>query len=433
MCEYRGYHFFNVSVVIFLDLELRNTLTNYSSAWFFGTWPAPRYLDNVWGTNKGTDATCTAQAMFLQFGGMSSLLFNASLAIVYFTIINYDWRELKVRRLLQYLHVFVWVLSALVTLALFPLDFYHNTGPVCWIAPHPRACTESWLLPANETTDCLEGDNASLAIITLHLVPITIIVVGDSIFMCVIYSKIKDIEKRSLSIQSALSSMDNFSADRDEQDDTFVANLRLEAIEEEGEEESDDGDHQLSWQAKDSALEKADRLEDVLDPPPPPKVQMGFVTPKAPQPSELSTSSKRVENKSRRRSRLVAEQGILYIGGFFLTFGPTVVSAIVFLATGEWNLKLDRTSYFFISLQGMWNFIIFSRRRRMKTVVGALLQSVVWKPLQYLSCSTRHQKGRKTQASMMKDKSSWVASNSMDKKILELPSGSIGELEDGET
>lgn len=79
------------------------------------------------------------------------------------------------------------------------------------------------------------------------------------------------------------------------------------------------------------------------------------------------------------QSQIMARQGIWYLLGFLLTYGPTLASAIFFACTGGWNGKLDRTSYFFLALQGFWNCLIFTRGRRdMKSVVGRVIRRLIW-------------------------------------------------------
>ncbi|CAB9503176.1 expressed unknown protein [Seminavis robusta] len=102
--------------------------------------------------------------------------------------------------------------------------------------------------------------------------------------------------------------------------------------------------------------------------------------------SECSADSTPNSNRPRshKRSQIVAQQGMWYIAGFFMTYGIVTISVLVFLISGEWNEPLDHASYFFLSCQGVFNFLVFSHgRRQMKTWLGAKLKSWIWKSASY--------------------------------------------------
>ncbi|CAB9531835.1 expressed unknown protein [Seminavis robusta] len=88
--------------------------------------------------------------------------------------------------------------------------------------------------------------------------------------------------------------------------------------------------------------------------------------------------------RSHKRSQIIAQQGMWYIAGFLMTYGFATISILVFVISGEWNPPLDRTSYFFLASQAVFNFLVFSHgRRQMKTWVGATLKSWIWNGAAY--------------------------------------------------
>jgi hypothetical protein len=75
-------------------------------AWAFGTAPLPAGDEEEWSHifgARGTTATCTAQAFFIQLG-YTSVFYNVSLTCYYVLVICYSWSELQLRRRRQWLH-----------------------------------------------------------------------------------------------------------------------------------------------------------------------------------------------------------------------------------------------------------------------------------------------------------------------------------------
>lgn len=313
----------------------------FCSGWFLGTWVSPSYLDYMWGTNRGTQASCTSQSFIIQLGGTTSLFFNGSLAILFFLVIRYCWRERQIRQIVVHLQLWLWVICIVASIVPLALGMYNNAGPVCWIAPLPSDCTETWLLSSTtEISDCERGDNASLAVVVMLLVPIAIVVIVDSIIMSIIYWEIRKVEKLIESErESAQPACDSSCGDE------WEGVERTEMCEEDG---------TGSQQEIPKAVPYTEKRKDSL------------------------SGEEESRSQQRNRSKLVAQQGMLYIAGFLLTFGPTAISALYFLFSGSWSTALDRTSYFFLPLQGFWNFLIYSRRRQMKTALGRKGKTIVW-------------------------------------------------------
>ena len=57
-----------------------------------GTWPIPIGTKGVY-LASGNKATCDAQGFFQQFFGVAPPLYNGSLAVYYFLIIRYGWKN----------------------------------------------------------------------------------------------------------------------------------------------------------------------------------------------------------------------------------------------------------------------------------------------------------------------------------------------------
>jgi hypothetical protein len=176
------------------------------------------------------------------------------------------------------------------------------------------------------------------------LIPITIVVTFDSVIMFIIYSEMRKVER-------------------------LIQSSEQEGVARSARNNSTIGGRDMDDAQSDDACEEDDQTES--------QQQTNSQQEISIQENCVSIST-RSEAESRSRSRLVARQGVLYIVGYLVTVGPTAASAVVFLITGDWNRSLDRASYFFFCLQGVWNFLIYSRRRQMKTAVGRTSKTIVW-------------------------------------------------------
>mmetsp|Transcript_5086 Transcript_5086/g.12488 ORF Transcript_5086/g.12488 Transcript_5086/m.12488 type:complete len:925 (+) Transcript_5086:320-3094(+) len=78
---------------------------------------------------KGNKATCTAQGFFIQFGTIS-LYMNVSIAFYYLLIIQYSWRESRLRKSWVYPILFVVPILVGTIFAFAGIPFYSNT--VLW-------------------------------------------------------------------------------------------------------------------------------------------------------------------------------------------------------------------------------------------------------------------------------------------------------------
>jgi hypothetical protein len=330
----------------------------FGLAFLLGTWVAPEDPPNSYlqGTNHGTDGTCAFQGFILQFGYMASLLFSASLAVVYLLQTRYQWRpeRLLVGHKLLVTIIVLWTVCLLSAVIPLCLDMYHWAGPLCWItAPSAEDCL---LTDEVETIECQEGRDVTFFVFSLQVIPVWLCIILDSIIMTMIYRTARSLERK------AQQSHDKHQGHRDTNVDSTTGNpsgdVSERILEDPGMVNVDQTQHTSST--------RAPPLDDVEG--------QQSTTGVSRTSTKLSTRS----SHSRKRSRIVATQGMWYITGFFLTYGLATISIIVFI-TGGWNPQLDRASYFFLALQGLWNFLIFSRgRKKMKTRIGAALKRWTW-------------------------------------------------------
>ena len=172
------------------------------SGWFLGTWPVPRDWDPLFyqGHTYGNAATCSFQGFIFQFGNTASLLFNASLAVIFLLLVRYHWNRERLIRLFTPAAACIWVISVGSSLALLFKKLYNPTGPLCWInSPRlPDHCFGDGTLTANSQSpmpECPEVIDVTPILLTLQLVPTWLCITLDSIIMLVIYRQLKNMER----------------------------------------------------------------------------------------------------------------------------------------------------------------------------------------------------------------------------------------------
>ena len=130
-----------------------------SIAMFFSTWPIPQDSPSGEYSASGTIATCDTQGFFIQLGGVSSPIYNAFLAVYYFLVVKYGYKQSDFIKLERIFHVLPWLIGITTATASLVLQQYNSANLWCWIAPTPLDCIDS-LRSSDGTTTCVRGDNA---------------------------------------------------------------------------------------------------------------------------------------------------------------------------------------------------------------------------------------------------------------------------------
>jgi len=94
-----------------------------SIGYAFTTYPTPEE-DHIYG-GLGNEASCKAQGFFIQIG-IISLYLNVSIAFYYLLIIQYSWRENRLRKSWVYRMLFVVPISVGSVFAFAGIPFYDN-------------------------------------------------------------------------------------------------------------------------------------------------------------------------------------------------------------------------------------------------------------------------------------------------------------------
>ncbi|CAB9503332.1 expressed unknown protein [Seminavis robusta] len=106
-----------------------------ASAWFAASAPIDKEQAGHVEGAMGNQATCKAQAFFVQLG-ITSIFYNASLSIYYFLIIVKGWREFQLKKIQLYLHAAP--LAVGLGLAFGAIPIYHWIEYGCHILPPPE-------------------------------------------------------------------------------------------------------------------------------------------------------------------------------------------------------------------------------------------------------------------------------------------------------
>ncbi|CAB9516601.1 expressed unknown protein [Seminavis robusta] len=333
----------------------------FSFGWFMASFVISHEEDPENRHMEPTSGGCKFQAFIIQMGFLASISFNASLAIIYLLMVQHNWTGQRLIRTFQPVAFGLWTVSFVVALLPLILNLYHDAGPMCWIA-----------------SDDANVDVSNLVFV-LQIIPIWVCALMDSVIMFLVYRKTKQLEQTAL--RNSFFGLEEEEEEEDLSDMSSRSNQEQQHSQPPGQRNTktsepvfeDDSEGQpgpVSRVVQANTAEPVDR-EDL-------EAQLGSSSEDCNQ--RTSSTHLRTSSASQNHfSHIAAVQGLWYIGGFFLTFGPATLSVVVYLVSGSYNVQLYRMSYFFLALQGLWNFLIFSRgRREMKTWIGGKVKQMVW-------------------------------------------------------
>jgi hypothetical protein len=128
------------------------------SLWTFAsTWSIPHGTFGVYGA-VGNTQTCSIAGFIGQGSGLTSIMYNGSLASFFVLSVRWGWSEKHLRRLEPWFHLIPLVFGWGTAIAGIPLKLYNSIGINCWIAEYPFGCEDS--RRHDGQTTCLRGDNA---------------------------------------------------------------------------------------------------------------------------------------------------------------------------------------------------------------------------------------------------------------------------------
>mmetsp|Transcript_26122 Transcript_26122/g.52498 ORF Transcript_26122/g.52498 Transcript_26122/m.52498 type:complete len:493 (+) Transcript_26122:185-1663(+) len=165
-----------------------------TSFWYFlSTWPIPAGTSNVFAPS-GTQASCTAQGFFIQFG-IATPLYNAALAFYYLLTIRYQWREKRMKKAERYLLAVPLVWASGTSLAALGMTLFNNANLWCWISSVPLGCKGS--LRNDGVNDCERGNNQWIYRWIFFYGPLWTAILLSGVAMLLTYFSVAQTEKAS--------------------------------------------------------------------------------------------------------------------------------------------------------------------------------------------------------------------------------------------
>ena len=273
-----------------------------------GSTVQPEGMD-IWGA-VGSTASCDAQGLLLQFAFIANMGWDASLSTAFLIMVL--CHNCRLSRLEKYCHILIWP-SALAA-SIYPVlqDMYNPIYSICWLASIPPAC---------KGDECIRGEGAGVWGNITAILAIIHLCYSITVIIC-IYCSIRSIENRSsrVTVSGQLrSSQDQESPSSSEEDEEASS-------------------HDLK---QDTELPPNTVASNVAD-------------------SAASYS------RSRRASRAMGIQGLLYAGGIILTAFPIATYIIIFNDKDDSNDALRIFANSVIPLFGYINFAVFMRRRKVQ-------------------------------------------------------------------
>ena len=283
-----------------------------SFAWWLSNWATPR---DTGGLARGNFASCQFQGFLLQLA-VGAPLYNCSLSLYYMLVIRYNWTNEQLAKIERFVHAFILTFTIGTSIAGLPLTMYNRIDTVCWVVGKPADCGHSIATSINEDVPCERGDYAWIFGVFLFYFPLWVCVLLTIIAMSLIYRHVR----------ATFGRLKIYGFEEDSSDGWFIR-LRRSA-------------RASVWGGNTSD-------------------EMG----QGPQtPTERKTLGAIREHRRATKLKVFATQASLYSASFFITWSPSTVWSIAswFNVTSFW---LTFAAALCEPLQGLWNLMVFLRRR----------------------------------------------------------------------
>jgi hypothetical protein len=330
----------------------------FSMGFFLSTWPAPSDLTYI-RFNVGNQATCTFQGFIVQLGYVASPLFNVALALCFLLRIRYRWTDFRLRRLEPWTQGYIWAFALTCAIYPIPLGLYNNSWEICWIEPYPMDCLDS--VRYGDEADCTRGDNAWIHALVFQVFP-WVCILCALISMGMIYATVRQVEHRNAryagyAYSSSAASDESQNATTSVAKKTRLSNIMASLLLRSA------APPPTAVEAPVNTCSQQQRGGEAINPP------------SSEQP--MTPQRPRRNKANHQRSDKVATQAMWYIAAFFATYILDFISAISWYIHDSYWFWLDIFAYFFLPLQGFFNFCVFIRTRKMKSRLGQFARKVL--------------------------------------------------------
>ena len=290
----------------------------FCSIWFFtGTWAVPADTPGIAGA-AGTEATCKVQA-FVMYFAVTTLNFNACLALYYLVSIRFGWREETIRKYVEpFCYIYALGLGLVVGMIPMILDLYNPATFWCSIQPTSEETKYIWLL---------------------FYVPAWFTAAFVTVAMASIYIYVRRTESRvqRYDITRQIQSTPDPQASNRTEEDAIDSTL-----------ESSTG-----AQPPSTSLQRLASFS---------KSTISRLSQRASITTRNSTTST-TSGRRRQRSSKVATQAFFYCLAFYMTLAFATTTRAMQALTGSVPHEILLCFMIFYPLQGFMNFLVYMRPR----------------------------------------------------------------------
>jgi len=311
----------------------------YSTSFFAGTWPMPVATPYAWGA-MGTVQSCTFFGVLTQ-GGVTGVLYNASLSVYYLLRIRQNWPESKIEKHEWWMLHAVPIAFGVISQALMLFyRVYNSNGFVCYAASAPRGCKESWQYGPEEA-NCVRGDNGQLFRYAFTLGPKVLAVFFVAAILLLVYCSVRKQERATIRWSVA--------ANPSGQPTSFMVDVGghnrgvSERSRDDGSGGDGDGDDSglfcrltSRWSSSCFARHKKAKGDSIEQQLPKPKLRL---------------------------SRRLAVQSYFYVGALYVSYLPPLISRVLETITKTKPYWVVVLLGILLPIQGFWNVLVYLRPR----------------------------------------------------------------------
>lgn len=319
------------------------------------TWPIPSTSDR-WGAS-GNDATCSAQAFFIQ-ANISSPLFNFMLSLFFLLKVRYGYTDEQLSKRIEPLMQSSTLMFGIGTsIACLAMDMFADSSLWCWINATPKGCEQTF---QHGYTTCETGDNAGIYRWAFFFAPLWAAALGSMVIMAMLYQHVRRIEQKAArwNFEANLDGSGEQQMEQQQQQQPYSLRSSTEKP------SSLRSNTRPFMGMRSQSLRDLRRVE-LQDQ----HMETGttVLSDESQRPSLNRTTFQRFlpgrsskNKKDFRKSKLVARQAYRYCGVFYVTWIAGTVNRLLQLLNGGksfyWIMVLHAI---FTPLQGFLNFLIY--------------------------------------------------------------------------
>ena len=311
---------------LMLALSLSDILSSH--IYFLGTFLIPKASGGPWGPVYwafGNDRTCSYSGFFNQFA-VASPIYNTMLSIYFLLKIRYGWKTESLNKIGPFLHAFPIMFAlgtAFFALLRRPDTLYGNVFWTCWINPDPPQPDFRWFQWA------------------FLFAPVWICVFFQTVAMGFLYLSVRNVEKKTDEIeQSREFSAPSSKTSRRRSRSSKSSNLKKKNTDLTETDTSSELDAESDDENEDAAVDACGNdVERPMD----------------------AARIIAARSKKQQHSKMIAVQGMLYVGAFYITWMFPTIQRIIEVAGGQGQFWLQALDTSLLPLQGLFNVFIYLR------------------------------------------------------------------------